>query len=101
MSKSKVKLAHHNRAKDRPALGSPEHFELLKEEARKEFDEIFSDEYQAELKKIHDEDPEAFKGMLCGSPEYMELPEEEQEALDIASEERFLKERRDKFKVVK
>ena len=31
----------------------------------------------------------------------MELPEDEQEALDIASQKRFLKERRDKFKVVK
>ena len=101
MSKSKITLVHHDRAKDRPPLGTPEHLAWVEERARKEFEEIFSDENQAKLQKIYDEDPEAFKGMLCGSPEYMELPEEEQEALDIASEERFLKERRDKFKVVK
>ena len=101
MSKSKITLVHHNKAKDRPPLGTPEHLAWVEERAEKRAKEVFSDENQAELKKIYDEDPEAFKGLLCGDPNYMELPEEEQEALDIASEERFLKERRDKFKVVK
>ena len=101
MSESKVSLAYHNKSKDCPLRGTPEFEEWVQEKARKQFEEIFSDEYQAELEELYQDDPDMFKGMLCGDPNFLSLPPEEQEAIDIASEKRFLEEQRKHLKVIK
>lgn len=101
MATKKPTLAHHNKSKDKPPFGTPEHSEWIKECARKRFEEVFSDEYQAELEELYQDDPDMFKGMLCGDPNFLSLPLEEQEAIDIASEKQFLEEQRKHLKVIK
>ena len=53
MSESKVSLAYHNKSKDLPLRGTPELRNGCKKKLRKQFEEIFSDEYQAELEELY------------------------------------------------
>lgn len=53
MSNSKITLAHHNKSKDSPPRGTREFDEWVQEKTRKAFEELFSDERQAELEKLY------------------------------------------------